>query len=170
MKDILFAIIQICSGKIKMSDIKFDDLDVTNIVESEFRRSGIHLYNWLMYESTSNLLKNYDFDTAYMTYENTAWENMFIMSLKNYSYNTKIIGDQHSCVPQAAAGMFIGKNESGIKPLPDKLLTVGLEAKEILRDYGNYTRNMVDAGCALRYEYIERINPKKIQRSDFILF
>ena len=62
------------------------------------------------------------------------------------------------------------KKESGIKPLPDKLLTVGLEAKEILRDYGNYTRNMVDAGFALRYEYLERFNPKKIQRYDFIGF
>ena len=28
---------------------------------------------------------------------------------------------------------------------------------------------MVDVGCALRYEYLERINLKKIQKSDFIL-
>ena len=46
-----------------------------------------------------------------MTYENIAWENMFIMSLKQFSCNTKIIGYQHSVVPQSAAGMFIGKKE-----------------------------------------------------------
>ena len=64
---------------------------------------------------------------------------------------------------------FIGKKENGIKPLPDKLLTVGLVTKEILRDYGNYPRSMVDTGCALRYEYLEWIKLKKIQGSDFIL-
>ena len=102
----MFAIIQISSGKIKISDIKYNDLDVTNIVESEFRRSGIQLYHWLMYEGTRNLLKYFKFDSAYMTYENIAWENMFIMSLKQFSCNTKIIGYQHSVVPQSAAGII----------------------------------------------------------------
>ena len=168
-RDILLGIIQISSGKIRLRDIKYDGLDITDIVKSEFKRSGIHLYHWLMYEGTRNLLKYFKFDSAYMTYENIAWENMFIMSLKQFSYNTKIIGYQHSVVPQSAAGMFIGKKEKEIKPLPDKLLTVGLETTAILRDYGNYPGSMIDTGCALRYEYLERIKQKKTQNTDYIL-
>jgi hypothetical protein len=165
----LYAIIQTSFGKIKLYRIEFDGLDVTDIVEAEFKRSGIQLYHWIMYESTRNLLKHFKFDTAYMTYENIAWENMFIMSLKNYSSNTKIIGYQHSVVPQSAAGMFIGKQEKKIKPLPDKLLTVGFETKEILEDYGFYTRNVVGIGCALRYEYLERIEQKNNHGKNNIL-
>jgi len=169
LRDILFAIIQISFGRVKMHDIKFYGLDVTDIVRAEFKRSGIQLYHWIMYESTRNFLKHFKFDTIYITYENIAWENMFIMSLKNYSHKTKIIGYQHSVVPQSMAAMFIGKREKKIKPLPDKLLTVGLETREILRDYGNYPRSMVDTGCALRYEYLEQIELKKIQRTNYIL-
>jgi len=169
LRDIISAIVHFSKAEIKTCDTKFNGLDVTDIIDEEFSRSGVSLHQWLIYECTRNLLKYFKFDYAYMTYEGTAWENMFLMALNNFSHKTKIIGYQHSCVPQSAASMFIGKKECNIKPLPCKLLTVGLETKEILNYYGNYSGSMVDVGCALRYEYLKHSNPKNIRKNKFIL-
>ena len=83
------------------------------------------------------------------------------MAIKKISPKTKIIGYQHNVVPQSAAGMFIGRNENKIKPLPNKILTVGPETRDIICGYGHYAGNLVEAGCALRYEYLCNVLPQQ---------
>ena len=168
-QDIYYAIKQIQSGKIIIDGILFDDLDVTNILRSEFNRSGIKLYHWIIFESTRQLLSYYKFNSAYMTYENIAWENMFIQSINEHSPTTKIIGCQHTVIPQSASGMFIGRNEKTIKPIPDRIVTTGIETKNILESYGNYPGGLIKVGCALRYEYLNLTYPEKKQRTNSIL-
>lgn len=168
LKDIIFGIIKIIFSKVELKNIHFYDYDITDIFKKEFIRVGISLDHWLMYESTKYLSKHLQFDYAYLTYENIAWENMFIMSINRYSSNTKIIGCQHTVVPQAAAGMFITKNEIYIKPVPDKIITTGIETKRILIENGVYPDNLVQVGCALRYEYLESIKLKKRNMGNII--
>ena len=158
--NICLAIYKIFFARIKIENISFYGFDVTEIVYAEFKRSGIVLTHWLMYECVKNLLKIYVVERAYLTYESIAWENMFIMSMREHSPATKIFGYQHAVVPQSSAGMFIGMSEKNIKPLPDKILTVGSEAKDIIIDHGHYSDNDVESSCALRYEYLNNIVPK----------
>ena len=51
--------------------------------------------------------------------------------------------------------MFTSKLDIDIKPLPDKILTVGKENKKIIENYSNYKDNFVIDSCPLRF-------PKKI--------
>ena len=51
-------------------------------------------------------------------------------------------------------------------PLPHKILTVGHETKRILEKYGNFPENILDDGCALRYERLlgEKIRKRKKEK------
>ena len=167
--NICSAIYKIYFARIKIENISFYGFDVTEIVYEEIKRSGIVLTHWLMHECVKNMLNLFVVERAYLTYEGIAWENMFIMSMREHSPLTKLFGYQHAVVPQSSAGMFIGKSEKYIKPLPDKILTVGTEAKNIIIDHGHYSDNFVESSCALRYEYLNKIVPKVRHQTSSIL-
>ena len=65
-----------------------------------------------------NLSKITNIEKIYLTYENIAWENSFIFGLKKFMPNIKIVGYQHTVVPQASVGMFISSQDYKVKPLP----------------------------------------------------
>lgn len=93
--------------------------------------------------------------------ENNPWERITILETRAASPATKIIGYQHTVVPEASANMFPGAGEiEGGAPVPDLLLTVGEEPACILREYGRYGSMRIEPACAIRFEYLETL-PKK---------
>ncbi len=84
----------------------------------------------------------YKINKSILTYENIAWENMYISAIRKYSPTTKIVGYQHTVVPKSAAGMFINKDERMIKPLPDKILTTGIINKKTITKFSEYKKNL----------------------------
>ena len=78
-------------------------------------------------------------------------------ALKKYSPATRIIGYQHTVVPQASANMFLSEHDADIAPLPDRILTVGAIPKKIIERYGFYKNIPVEEACALRFEYLESL-------------
>jgi hypothetical protein len=85
---------------------------------------------------------------------------MFVMGLKDVDVNIEIIGCQHSTIPQSAAGVFISKQEVGIAPHPDKVVTTGKKATAILKKYSHFPESKIRTGCALRYQYLYELNYK----------
>jgi len=168
-KDLVISLVEVIRKRIKIPHVSFFGYDVTEVIKRELNRTGVYIYHYVIYYCMKNLAKTISIDRFFLTYENIAWENMCILALRKFSPNTKIIGYQHTVIPQAAAGMFISKGEIELKPMPDKVLTVGEITKKTIQKCGEYPDGMVDSACALRYEYLFKLNTKKRTRLGSIL-
>lgn len=171
--DPIRAIIDIYGNKIKIKgEIDFDGFDVSDIVreeiDKEFRGGGV-LADYMYFYWMKRLLNTVDINTFTTTCENNPWERMCIMALRQYSSETKIIGYQHTVVPQASANMFVSEYEKDVVPMPDIILTVGMATKGIMERYGCYDIGKIQEACALRFEYLFNIHPKPRSRSKHIL-
>jgi len=169
---ILFAAWHLLTVRFRLTEkITFFGYDVSNILNNILLQTlnGIQFYHYIHYEATKNLLETLRAETFLLTYENNPWEKMCMMALREFSPDTRIIGYQHTVVPQASANMFPGLREKAIQPMPDKVLTVGAEPKRIMETYGNYDDDTVEASCGLRFEYLFGTKPAKRHRSGQIL-
>ena len=166
--DVLRAVWRILAFQIPIAaDLKFRGLDVSDILRFELARTtnGIQIFQLLHYDATRNMLKQLRVGTFLFTYENNPWERMCILACRDQSPSTKVIGYQHSVVPQAALNMFVHPLEKNIVPLPDRILTTGEIPLSIIQYYGDYSRIPVKSACALRYEYLTQIKPNPRQKS-----
>ena len=158
-RDICDAVAGILKFRVDLKQpVLFNGQDVTALVKYELYRTfnGIQINQLLHYHCTRRLLEKCQAETFLMTYENNPWERMCTLALREYSPGTKVIGYQHSVVPQAALNMLIHPSERDIVPLPDRILTVGDITAKFLDQYGHYPPSLVQAACALRYEYLKR--------------
>jgi hypothetical protein len=98
-----------------------------------------------------------------MTYEGRPWERLFMTGLRASRPDVNIIGCQHTVIPQSATDMFLHPKEKNLIPLPDKIITTGLITKKILDKYSAYPQEKVYAGCALRFESLQKLSliPRK---------
>ena len=170
--DIWSALIRSLFCKIKIrKETLFFGYDVYDIVKNELLRTynGISFYQFLHYWSTRKLLQLTYVETFLLTYENNPWEKMCMMAIREYSPKTKIIGYQHTVVPQASANMFISRKERDVIPMPDKILTVGETPKKIMERYGSFEEGQVDPSCGLRFEYLFEISKSERKKSGNIL-
>lgn len=161
--DVLRAVFDCYSNRLKLKHrVKFFDIDVTKIIQDEldndyrkFIRAEL-LQKYIM----KNLLKTFAVKIFTTTFENNPWEKVCFLTLRELSPSTKIIGYQHAVVTEASANMFISEEEADIIPIPDKIITVGEITKNIMARYGIYPENIIKAACALRHEYIYKLNKK----------
>jgi len=159
--DILTAVKQILFFKIKLpKDILFYGKDVFDIINNELKRTfnGVQLYQLLHYCAVKRLFACVQAKTFLYTYENNPWERMCVSSVKESSSATDIIGFQHTVVPQASLNMFPDSRERELSPMPDRIFTVGEIPKQIMERYGSYHKGMIKVACALRHEYLFKIN------------
>ena len=159
--DLITLFIQKIFYKIKIDNVKIDDLDLSHLIISEYKRSGTSINHLSFYSVAKNISKFYIIEKIFITYENIAWENSFIYGLRKFNKTIKIIGYQHTVVPQAAIGMFSNKIDLEIKPLPDKILTNGVITKEIIKKYSNFSDDFIIPSSALRFEMKYLLNKKK---------
>ena len=140
-------------------ELKFFNYDVRQIVVNELRRScyKIQPYQLLHYGATARFVKKFKPGIFLLTYENNPWEKMCMMALRERSPSTKIVGYQHTVVPQASLNMFISARESDIIPLPDRIITTGEIPKQIIEEYGQLKGGRIAAGPALRFEKLLKL-------------
>jgi hypothetical protein len=171
-KGALRAVTEIVFTKVRIKQrLFFFGYDVTDVVNDELKRTrnGIDFYQFLHYWLTCRFLESVRAETFLLTYENNPWEKMCIMAIREFSPHTEIIGCQHTCVPQAAAKLFISKYEKDVIPIPDRILTVGKTAKEILKRYGSYDGVAIEPACGLRFEYLSELSKCERTRRGRIL-
>jgi hypothetical protein len=157
--DPIKAVIDIYLNRQKIREkIDFNGLNVSDIaskeINKEFNGRGLLniLRDYLHQYYIKRLTDKIKIETFTTTYENYPWEKMCFLALKKYSPETKIIGYQHAPLSNGSLSMRLSKYEKDIIPLPDKIVTVGRVTKRFLEDIGNYEKNKVKAGCALRFE------------------
>jgi len=159
--DFIRAIWEVSTFRISVDkSVDFRGMDIADTIRFELRSmNGIQVFQLLHHDATCRLLKDIKVKTWTMTFENNPWERMCMLALRRYSPATKILGYQHSVVPEAALNMFVHPSEKNIVPLPDKILTTGDVPKDILQHYGDYGRVPLVSACALRYEYLSQLKP-----------
>ena len=148
---LLYLFIKKYFFKIKIYESFKNKINLDHIFTHEIQSSGISLNHLSFYMVAKNLSKIINIKKIYLTYENIAWENSFIFGLKKFMPNIKIIGYQHTVVPQASVGMFTSSLDNKVKPLPDLILTNGSVTKNIINQYSKYPIGLLDSSCALRF-------------------
>ena len=132
-------------------DMGFVDL---NFLVRRAIRQACHSGNFFMslrvYYAAKRLAQTARVTRCLYPYENRSWEKMLILGLRSDSSETQMLGYQHSSVTLSHTNFILGKEESEITPLPNKILTTGTVVKEWLEREGNYPPGMVKAACALR--------------------
>ncbi len=134
--------------------LKFLGQDVQGLVrrclDATFK--GVQMQHFIHWGAITHLARKVRVRAFYMTYENYPWERMAIMALRQNSPTTKIIGIQHTVVPQAFLNYFASAAEVQHKLLPDAVYTTGEHTADIMRRYSSAQSVPVAAGCALRFE------------------
>ncbi len=134
--------------------VNFLNYEVSDLINAELSScsSCIQPYQFLHYSQTKTFLKQFSIKTFLLTFENNPWEKMCILALREFSPQTKILGYQHTVIPQASVNMFNSIDEENLIPKPDCILTVGLEPKRIIEQNTQISSLPIKAACALRYE------------------
>lgn len=170
--DVIRSASQTYLNRIKVKNkIFFKRLDVSKLVQDAIDNDYRHAIRigLLQKHIIKNMLNQFNLDTFTTTYENNPWEKVCFLSLREYSPSTKIIGYQHAVISKASANMFISKEEASIIPMPDKINTVGTVTKNLMEVYGCYPERRVVPSCALRHEYIYKLEKKDLERKNTIL-
>jgi hypothetical protein len=166
--DIMSVFLGCCSAKaIPVARVLFGGVDVTSLIEDEISRgygSAVYLQNLLRYHIAKRFSRDVSFDVYLQTYENYAWEKMYISGIREGRKNGKIFGFQHAFISRNSFKYFTGEEEKNIMPLPDRIITMGQVTRNILLKHGNYSESKIYTGCALRQEYLAEILPFKRRR------
>ena len=174
LSDVVKIASEVYFNRINLRDtIELYDLNVTSIIQGEldnnYRKSSFIRSELLQRPIIKNMLKQCSIHTFTTTYENNPWEKICILSLREYSPLTKIIGYQHAVISRASANMYISKEEMPFIPMPDKMVTTGDITKSILEKYGSYPKDRIKSSCALRHEYIYKLKKKDFTKNRNIL-
>jgi len=92
------------------------------------------------------------------TFENYAWEKMSILGLRRQDRSINIVGFQHAFISRNSFKYFPGVQDKQSAPFPDKIVTMGKRTQEIMKHFGNYPEKIFSLGCALRQEYLFKLN------------
>ena len=158
--------------KVPAESHRFNEHDLTKVIRRQYRLdviNPIHLKGRFLYYAFLRLSRDVSIKKMIMTYENIIWEKHAIASIRKSAPEAEVIGYQHTVVPESATNYFMGKGEEELTYLPDRVLTVGKETKDILLELGNYKNVTVEAACALRHQYLYEMKPLERNRGKYLL-
>ena len=133
--------------------VEIEGIDLHCLIKRTIRRthwSGSFFINMRVFYSAQRTVRSTGVARWLYPFENRAWEKMLISGVKNGSPETRTVGYQHACVTLSHLHFMMGKEESGVTPLPDVVLTTGQVVNDWLARDGNYPPKVVQTGCALR--------------------
>jgi len=136
-------------------------VEMSNIIDYDIKSAAsinsLVLYYACKKFETKNVKK------YFYIYEGNYWERLQLLSLKEFSPATIVIGYQHNVVSRAAFNYFPSEGDIGLAPMPDKVLTTGPITAERLKTFGNYGELPVISTCAIRYGSL--FNLKRVTRT-----
>ncbi len=150
----------------------FGELDVTALVREELAESFFStrfFNNVLYYFKIKGLSRKLDMHSFIYTFENYAWEKMCLLALKESSDHISTVGFQHAFIAKNSFRYLLGKDEAGIVPSPERIVTMGDVTRRILVSYGRWPQNILKTGCALRQSQTMNADQASNARSRNIL-
>ena len=110
--------------KIRIEEPQYiDEIDVSEILKSALETD--YRYNLkdqlIQYYINKKLVDNLKVDTYLTTYENNPWEKVVILTLKEFSPDTMILGFQHTLLNNSSINFRLSDIEKEIIPTPNLL-------------------------------------------------
>ncbi len=171
--DVLKASLQMAAYKIRVPQpLDLCSYDISDLVRQICKRQGskIQPLQLYQYRMMKRFLEKFSIRDVLLTCEFNPWEKMCIWALREVSPAVKILGYQHTVVPQASANMFVSRLEQEIIPRPDLILTVGQKPKDIIARYETCAPSKIKTSCGLRFEYLfKQAPPSSRQRRGHVL-
>lgn len=90
--------------------------------------------------------------------EGHCWEQALTWSVHHHMPETKVIGYDNVTFSRMVLSMYPAKNEWGLRPIPDRIVTNGPLYRDTLVREG-WPSERVRAGCALRHTYLWKNPP-----------
>lgn len=109
-----------------------------------------YLHNLLVHAAALRMARNLRPQNLIYPYENKSLEKALLLAVREASPGTKIVGYQHTSITPRHIGLRFSREEARNTPLPDRIVTVGEITRKYLEEHGNYPKQMLVAGCALR--------------------
>ena len=128
--------------------------DIKNIIYQEIRQEMLGSraeQSYLVYVSTRNISGKFRIEKYAYPFENHMWEKMLIRSIRETSKSTEIIAYAHPVVNLMYTCYSVSKFEKEVIPLPDRIITNGKLAKNVLIESG-FDADRIFTGCALRFD------------------
>jgi len=136
---------------------RFGGMDISEVIHEDLKNDWIEGHmasDMLFYRFVKRMKeKGLAVDTAIYPYENHAWEKILCVAMREFYPSAYLIGYQHATVRMMQLNHFFSRHESGIVPLPDRIVTNGRYPKELFIRSG-YPDEKVVRGGAIRYAYL----------------
>ncbi|VEN74485.1 conserved hypothetical protein [Candidatus Desulfarcum epimagneticum] len=147
--------------------VVFLGYDIATLLRESLSSGGwrVPFDQYIYYAAGKRLAALYSMTVCAMTCEGNPWERAFISGIRSVNPEARIIGYQHSVIPQAAANMFQSSRELKRNPLPDAILTTGKTPADILRKHSAFPGKRIYISSALRYSYLDAIEPGEKKRA-----
>jgi hypothetical protein len=100
---------------------------------------------------------------AIYTYENHCWEKAFCLAFREFYPSARLIGYQHATISRMHLNYFFSREELGVLPLPDLVVTGGAYAERLLLESG-YPKGKLAAGGAVKYPNLHKGGGRGVEK------
>jgi surface carbohydrate biosynthesis protein (TIGR04326 family) len=142
---------------------KLKNMDISQIIYADLKNDWIGAYvafDLLLYRFVQRLKeKRFPVDTVIYLYENQIWEKVLCTAMREFYPSAYLTGYQHSAISKMYLNYFFSNRETGIMPLPDRIIANGRYTKDTFIEFG-YPKEKVVQGGAVRYAYL--LEPKMV--------
>lgn len=132
--------------------VSFEGMDASLLLK-ETPLKSVQICHLAYHRAVRNLFQRITADHIFITCENYPWERALIAGLREISDRPRIIGYQHTVIPEAFLNYFLSAEEGRLLPLPDEVVTTGEATRDILETF-NRAPQTITAGCALRFPHL----------------
>ncbi|HAZ07902.1 MAG TPA: hypothetical protein DCZ01_05105 [Elusimicrobia bacterium] len=132
---------------------RLDGIDLTVLIEEELAADArsSRLVSDLWYETCAEaFFMRVKPSVLFYPFENLARERAILGAARRLSPGTRLIGCQHAALTLSHLNYKLGRGEEEVLPLPDKIVCMGAQSRDFLRDWGGFPDRLLAVGCALR--------------------
>lgn len=168
----LFSVIKVFFYILIMKIHFFDDVDDQSIKKTlmekyynEFNKGSI-FRTACLYFAFKKLLSINPEAKVIWPWENQRWERLLVLARNDVQSKNFLIGYQHATLLLSWPQLFPAEIESNYLPLPDRIVTSGVNAQKVLEQNSTFPNHCeLKVGCSLRFEVVSKKSNFNFQKT-----
>jgi hypothetical protein len=142
--------------------LKAKDSNLSSLIERDIYANRSTVVYCLLFESALRRLVRWLRPTEIIhSCENNAWERACSRVASTLVPQPEVMGYMHCAVLLSHTKIVITEKEKPVRPRPQRIICTGPRARDIMVRLGGHSPDEVEAGCALRHEYLREISPRE---------
>jgi hypothetical protein len=149
--------------------------DAAPLVRADLRLERISiLEGYLIRLAMQRLLQMHPRARLINMYENNGWERANYQAARTAVPARPVTGYLHCAILRSHMKNRFPREEHALRPMPDRVVTTGQTARDLLLDIGDYPPELVVVGCGLRAPLLSQVSqlppPRRPVRTVLVLF